>query len=242
MSKPSLKAFLSGAASVFAMLGVAHAQLPASLDVQGLTIGSAFSEAKAKMLEINPKFEINEYKTSDGNIVGYMGIEKKDGKTKNAMEVIAAQGKVASVQQSIFLAPGEEITTESFDSAVFDKFGQRPSYSNVSGNLIHSYQWNFNRDGKLGTDPSMYCGIGMSKNMVTHLYNQKDRLSGKCGTRIHADATLNKIGLVNRYTTSIYAEHLQYDEALAIREKAKVEAEGERNKAMQNAKENKVKL
>ena len=242
-------------AGVLAAAILGHSAAMAAADVAGIAIGSNFTEQKAAIQKLNPKYQFTEMNDASGRLVGLQAHVPISQATVNSVAndhfavVSNEAGKVWFVSRGQSFLDGERIKYETFLSSVKEKYGPYTTLS-TNGRFL---TWQFDRNGKLyqGKPEQGPCYVpegitGRKGQLVGSVHSNRmvvpEQFNPRCGYEILGSLFRDpRTGLVSGFSMSVVDSQ---DRVAAIQKNPQMTPDEtrRRNLEAEEAKDNKPKL
>lgn len=231
--------------TLFLGLALAPTSIFAATDISGIQLGQSFPAVKELVKKVNPAYELNDIKWSDGKLGGLNATVKRKGYVVDQFVVLQNKaGKVWFVGRAQQLEKGARVKPDVLLDSLKEKYGPYTELSTGSGGP----SWNFDRNGKLYQGPTTqgpcYGGLGtgsimpLGQNVMGVNISPPRDFTQKCGMEITSGmATDLTDGMVNSFGVRLIDSKSMYDElnGQAVTEETK------RNQQLQNEKAKNVK-
>ena len=202
-----------------ALAATTHTVFAEALDVSGISIGTQISSARGMLQKVNPEYQVEELRFTNGKIAGLKAVAKKNGaSTPNDQFVIMSNdaGIVWFVGRQQNYAQGNRVAFDELEKALVGKYGNPTSTGII---MVSSKRWETYRDGRTHRDKHSPgpCTSGFNAyewNIVpgTQIGVLKN-FAPNCGTLIISEAKVDSNDrMVTQLVTKVIDSKRMFDE------------------------------
>lgn len=224
--RPLYGVALGLAASLISFSAVAQSYL----QVGEVTIGMPFSAVKEAMQKTNSDYKINEVLSSE-KLVGYSASsDQSEAKDRDVMLVMAVGDRVGSISRYQSMSESNQIPGEGLRSALFEKYGQKPTSDHNSVGQIN-IQWERDREGEVANTRRSACvADSQSVFIENERMGRPGRVNGNCSVSVSVVAFKDSATQgVTKMKIDLVDEGAIYDKLLAEQEAQKAEEQARSN-------------
>lgn len=221
-----------------ALAATTHVACAEALDVSGISIGTQISSARGLLQKVNPAYQIEELRFTNGKVVGLKAAARKNGApTPNDQFVVMANdaGIVWFVGRQQDYAKGNRVAFDELEKALIGKYGDPTSTGII---MVSSKRWEKYRDGQTHRDKHSPgpCTSGFNAyewNIVpgTQIGVLKN-FAPNCGALIISEAKVDSDRMVTQLVTKVIDSKRMFDELNG----KEVAAQQEKQKRLQQEK------
>lgn len=135
-----------------ALTATAFSASAEALDVSGISIGTQISSARGMLQKVNPAYQVEELRFTNGKVAGLKAIAKQSGTPMpNDQFVVMANdaGLIWFVGRQQNYAQGNRVPFDELEKALVGKYGEPTSTGII---MVSSKRWETYRDGRVHHD------------------------------------------------------------------------------------------